>query len=77
MSRTSTLILLGVLAMLAPFSGFPIAFRNLLAVIFGACVAGIGFSMRAHEARSAAAGQPSIETPPTSEPAPPQDISPV
>ena len=77
MSRTSTLILLGILVILAPFSGFPIGFRDLLAVVFGACVAGIGLSMRVHEARSAAAKQPSAETPSSSEPAPPQIISPI
>ncbi|MFA6519735.1 MAG: hypothetical protein WCT41_02845 [Candidatus Paceibacterota bacterium] len=51
MSRASTLILLGVLVILAPFSGFPVAIRSLFAVIFGACVLGIGLSMRAREAR--------------------------
>ncbi|MCX6787166.1 MAG: hypothetical protein NTY93_01415 [Candidatus Kaiserbacteria bacterium] len=48
MSRASFLILLGVLVILAPFSGLPMAFRSLLAVIFGSCVLGIGLSMRAH-----------------------------
>ncbi len=52
MSRASTLILLGVLVILAPFSGLPIAFRNLFAVIFGACVLGIGLAMRSREAQS-------------------------
>ncbi len=59
MSRTGVLILLGVLVILAPFSGLPIALRNLLAVIFGACVLGIGISLRTREARRAA------EQPPT------------
>ena len=48
MSRASFLILLGVLVILAPFSGLPVALRSLLAIIFGACVLGIGLSMRAH-----------------------------
>ncbi|MGD0328592.1 MAG: hypothetical protein ABSB00_02695 [Minisyncoccia bacterium] len=48
MSRASSLILLGILVILAPFSGLPIALRSLLAVIFGACVLGLGLSMRAH-----------------------------
>ncbi|MCR4276217.1 MAG: hypothetical protein NUV90_02440 [Candidatus Parcubacteria bacterium] len=52
MSRASTLILLGILVILAPFSGLPITFRDLLAVIFGACVLGIGLSMRAREVRN-------------------------
>ena len=75
MSRTSTLILLGVLVILAPFSGLPVAVRNLLAVIFGACVLGIGLSMRAREAHAA---QQAVETPPAPEPVlPPQGISPI
>jgi uncharacterized membrane protein YqgA involved in biofilm formation len=52
MSRTSTLILLGVLIILAPFSGLPISIRNLFTVIFGVCVLGIGLSMRAREVRN-------------------------
>lgn len=46
MSRAGSLILLGILVILAPFSGLPMALRSLLAVIFGACVLGIGLSMR-------------------------------
>ena len=46
MSRSSTLILLGVLIILAPFTGLPFSLRALLTVIFGACVLGIGLSMR-------------------------------
>jgi hypothetical protein len=46
MSRAITLILLGTLVVLTPFSGLPITVRSLLAVIFGACVLGIGLSMR-------------------------------
>jgi len=75
MSRNGTLILLGVLVILTPFSGLPMNIRSLLAVILGACVLGIGFSMRAREARSASAQLP-VEAPP-SEPAPPQTISPI
>ncbi len=52
MSRTSALILIGVLTILTPFSGLPISFRTLLTLIFGACVLGIGLSLRAHDARS-------------------------
>ncbi|MEK7114127.1 MAG: hypothetical protein AAB850_01090 [Patescibacteria group bacterium] len=52
MSRTSTLILLGVLVILAPFSGLPASLRSLLAVILGACVLGIGISERAREVRN-------------------------
>ncbi|OGG64639.1 hypothetical protein A3C94_00985 [Candidatus Kaiserbacteria bacterium RIFCSPHIGHO2_02_FULL_55_17] len=57
MSRTSTLILLGILVILTPFSGLPISIRSLLAVIFGACIASIGLSLRTHEARARNAGQ--------------------
>ncbi|HVB19793.1 MAG TPA: hypothetical protein VNF51_00695 [Candidatus Paceibacterota bacterium] len=77
MSRTSTLIFLGILTILAPFSGFPIAFRNLLTVIFGACVVGIGFALRTNETKNAAAERPSADISPASEPWPPQDISPI
>jgi len=67
MSRSSTLILLGVLTILAPFSGLPMAFRSLLSVIFGACVLGIGFSMRAREVHTAQA-QPEIPSTPITTP---------
>ncbi|MFA5942668.1 MAG: hypothetical protein WC798_03285 [Candidatus Paceibacterota bacterium] len=49
MSRASTLILLGIFVILAPFSGLPITIRNLLSVIFGACVLGIGLALRVHK----------------------------
>ncbi|MDE1919753.1 MAG: hypothetical protein KGH56_03620 [Patescibacteria group bacterium] len=69
MSRASTLILLGILTILTPFSGLPSSFRSLLAVIFGASVFAIGFSLRAREAESAQAA--------TTEPAPPTEVSPI
>jgi len=68
MSRSSILIILGVLTMLAPFSGLPIAVRTVLTVIFGACVLGIGVMLRAREAR---VPHPPAETPP------PPGISPI
>jgi hypothetical protein len=82
MSRTSTLILLGILIALMPFSGLPIAIRTFLAVIFGACVAGIGVALRAREARSqkqSAEASLSPATPSTpSEPTPPPSrVSPI
>ncbi|MCX6786434.1 MAG: hypothetical protein NTU85_01265 [Candidatus Kaiserbacteria bacterium] len=46
MSRSSTLILFGILIIITPFSGFPMAFRSFFLVIFGACVLGIGIVMR-------------------------------
>ncbi len=72
MSRNSTLILLGILTVLVPFSGLPIAFRTLLAVIFGACVAGIGFALRAREAQGGNTPPP-VETPPSEPSTPPVD----
>ena len=56
MSRTSALILLGVLILLVPFSGLPISFRSLLTLVFGACVLGIGLSLRARDAESVMPG---------------------
>jgi hypothetical protein len=60
MSRTGLLILLGILIMLVPFSGLPVALRTLLSIIFGACVLGIGITVRARQAERA---QISSETP--------------
>ena len=51
MSRTSTLILFGVLIILTPFSGFPVAFRSLLSIVFGMGVLAIGLSLRMHDVR--------------------------
>lgn len=53
MSRASTLILLGILTILTPFSGLPIAMRSTLLVIFGTCIFGIGLSLRIQQARRA------------------------
>lgn len=52
MSRTSTLILLGVLTILVPFSGLPMGFRTLLIVVFGAGVASIGLLIRIEETQA-------------------------
>ena len=61
------LILFGIVVVLIPFSGLPIAFRTLLSVIFGAAVAGIGLSLRTDMARStpfvASANEPSPPEP--------------
>ncbi len=53
MSRASMLILLGILTILTPFSGLPIAIRSTLLVIFGTGIFGIGLSLRVHHARRA------------------------
>lgn len=52
MSRTSALILLGILVILIPFSGLPIALRTMLSVICGVAVLGIGLMLRTHEVQS-------------------------
>jgi hypothetical protein len=75
MSRSSTLILLGILTILTPFSGLPSGIRTLFAVVFGATVLGIGLMLRSNETRRA---QSPAETPaPAPELTPPQDISPI
>ena len=56
MSRSSALILLGVLTILIPFSGLPLAFRSLLTVVFGMSVLAVGLSLRSREARVANVG---------------------
>lgn len=58
MSRSSALILVGILAMLTPFSGLPGSFRTLIAVVLGAVVLGIGLAERARAARPAPAPNP-------------------
>jgi hypothetical protein len=73
MSRSSTLILLGVLTILMPLSGFPSAFRSLASIILGACVLGIGLSFRTR-----GLPQDSSESLPPAEPqplSPPHEIS--
>ncbi len=72
MSRSSTLILLGVFTILAPLSGFPMAFRNLLTIIFGACVLGIGLSMRTRPTLTTPAELAEPEVPPQ-----PKGVSPI
>lgn len=76
MSRTSTLILLGILVILTPYSGLPVSIRSLFEVILGACIAGIGLSLRARDARGK---QQSAEPTPvvTEEVLPPQGVSPI
>ncbi|MBI3572106.1 hypothetical protein HY091_01055 [Candidatus Kaiserbacteria bacterium] len=52
MSRSSSLIVLGVLTMLTPFSGLPSAFRTFLTLLVGAIALGIGVAERAERARA-------------------------
>ncbi len=56
MSRTGTLILLGIVNMLSPFSGLPIAIRSLITVVIGVGVLGIGLSLRKNEVQSSETG---------------------
>ncbi|MHB8710660.1 MAG: hypothetical protein ACYC6X_03905 [Minisyncoccota bacterium] len=91
MSRTSTLILIGILVILVPFSAFPISFRTFLAVILGACVSGIGLATRAQEIRemrsrtrtetssptASAMASESVKLPSESHPQEPPSISPI
>lgn len=55
MSRSSTLILLGLLIVITPFSGLPTALRTFLLVLFGALVVAIAFLIRSREVESARA----------------------
>jgi hypothetical protein len=81
MSRNSTLILLGILVILTPFSGFPVSFRTFLAVILGACVSGIGLALRVQSARvsrsSVETPPPTASTSPSEPPQGPQGVSPI
>jgi hypothetical protein len=58
MSRTSALILLGIIVVLTPFSGLPIAFRSLINVVCGIAVLGIGLLLRTHEVHQT---EPTVE----------------
>ncbi len=53
MSRTGILILVGILTIITPYSGLPVAMRSLLAVVFGAIVVSVGVSLRAREVKVA------------------------
>jgi hypothetical protein len=46
MSRDMTLIVLGLLTIVIPYTGFPSSWRTLLLVLIGLAVAVIGFLMR-------------------------------
>ena len=51
MSRAGTIILFGILVMLTPFSGLPVAVRTFLTVVSGACIVGIGILIRSRDAK--------------------------
>ena len=72
MSRSSTLILLGLLIVVTPFSGLPISLRTFLIVVMGAFVVAIAFLLRTREvqdaqsvAQSTAPESSPASTPPT------------
>lgn len=56
MSRTSAIIMLGVVGMLTPFSGLPASFRSLLTVAVGLTTFMIGVSLRKREVRAPQVG---------------------
>ena len=51
MSRTSAIIVLGILGMLTPFSGLPSSFRSLLTIAVGLATFMVGVSLRKRETR--------------------------
>lgn len=53
MSRSSILILFGVLVIVAPFSGLPSSFRAFLLVVFGAAIVIVGLMERLEHVRFA------------------------
>lgn len=67
MSRNNIFILLGTLIVLVPFIGLPISAWRILEVVFGACVFGLGLSLRAREARHARQGAAPMQVAPGSD----------
>jgi hypothetical protein len=53
MSRASTLMVLGVLVILTPFSGFPTSMRSFFDLLLGLCVFTIGLLLRTRQVRTA------------------------
>lgn len=58
MSRASTLILLGILTLVTPFSGLPELFRTVCIVVFAASISGIGLAMRLADVRAVKTAMP-------------------
>jgi hypothetical protein len=59
MSRESILILLGILTILAPFSGLPLSWLEFILPAIGLAVAALGYSFRApREGSTAVRGTP-------------------
>lgn len=74
MSRTSTLIALGVITLVTPFSGLPMGLRSLITALCGASVLAIGLMQRARDTRVAVPPPEVVSTPPAT---PPSGISPI
>lgn len=62
MSRPTMLIVLGVMVLLAPFSGLPMAILTWILPLLGLVVLAIGISMHREQKASIAARTPSHET---------------
>jgi hypothetical protein len=46
MSKGSIIILLGLLSLIVPFTGFPMSVKTVMAVMFGAIMMGLGYLVR-------------------------------
>ena len=62
MTKSSALILLGIITRIAPLSGFPGAMRSTATLVTGALVLWIGLSMRSRAMLSAPVGVPLATT---------------
>ncbi len=58
MSRSTALILLGVLVILTPLSGLPESWITTILVVFGVAIAGIGFAIRVEAVKRAQQAAP-------------------
>lgn len=77
MSRTSAIILLGVLTILTPYSGLPATYRTLITVVLGATVAWVGLLTRSEEMRALRAPDETATGREVSSQASPSEMSPV
>ncbi len=64
MSRSSSLIIFGILVVLAPFSGLPSSWLAVLLPLFGIVVALVGLSLRLAEIKTSKTVAPSPEIAP-------------
>lgn len=68
MSRSTALILLGVLIILTLFSGLPESWITTLLALFGVIVAFVGVAIRAESVKRAQQATPAVASPTASEP---------